>query len=142
MAETCVLTARYVVCMDDEGTVYSPGFIEIEGSLIKSVGSITEIPEGERVDYGNAALIPGLLNSHNHMAMSLMRGVADDLPLEEWLEDHIWPLEGKFVSPEYIHDGTLLSAVEMLKSGTTFTTDMYFFEDDAARACRKAGSWA
>jgi len=139
MANRLLLTARYVVCMDTDGTVFSPGYVKIEDKQIRSAGPIEDIPEGDRIDYGNAAIIPGLLNSHNHVAMSLMRGVADDLPLDDWLQNHIWPLEGKFVSPEYIHDGTLLSAIEMLKSGTTFTTDMYFFEDDAARACSQAG---
>lgn len=126
--------------MDEKGTVLSPGYVEIEGNKIKSIGHQSEVPATkERIDYGNAGIIPGLLNSHNHMAMSLMRGVADDLPLDDWLENHIWPLEGRFLSPEYIYDGTLLSVVEMLKSGTTFTTDMYFFEDEVARACTQAG---
>lgn len=138
MGDNLILSARYVVTMDGDGTVYSPGYVEVDGMLIKSTGPNESAPEGKRISYGNAAIIPGLINSHNHLAMSLMRGVADDIPLEEWLQNHIWPLEGKFLSPEYIYDGTLLSAVEMLKSGTTFTTDMYFFEDDVARACKRA----
>jgi 5-methylthioadenosine/S-adenosylhomocysteine deaminase len=85
------------------------------------------------------ALIPGLVNAHTHAAMSLMRGVADDLPLKSWLEDYIWPLEARFLSPEFVHDGTLLGAAEMLRGGVTCCNDMYFYPDAAARACEAAG---
>lgn len=138
--DTHVLTADYVVAMDEEGAVYSPGYVEIDEGKIKSVGQADNAPQSFRqMDYGNAAIIPGLINSHNHVAMSLMRGVADDLPLDDWLEKHIWPLEGKFVTADYVYAGSLLSAVEMLKSGTTLTSDMYFFEDKVAEACVDAG---
>lgn len=139
MSKKVVLTARYVVCMDDNGSVYSPGYVEIENTLIKSVGSIEKIPEGERIDYGNAAIIPGLLNCHNHAAMTLLRGIVDDIPLDEWLNDYIWPLEARFLSPGFIRVGTMLAATEMLKGGTTFFADMYFFADEVAAAARQAG---
>jgi len=135
-----VLTARYVVTMDDALRVYSPGYVALRQDTIASVGGLEDAPESAgRIDYGDAAIIPGLINSHSHVAMSLMRGVADDLEVDEWLKNHIWPLEARFVSADYVHTGTLLSAVEMLKSGTTCFADMYFFEDAVAQACLEAG---
>jgi 5-methylthioadenosine/S-adenosylhomocysteine deaminase len=84
------------------------------------------------------ALIPGLINAHSHVAMSLFRGLADDLPLMEWLNDHIWPAEATWVSPEFVHDGTRLAVAEMLRGGTTCFNDMYFFPDETARAAAEA----
>jgi 5-methylthioadenosine/S-adenosylhomocysteine deaminase len=84
-------------------------------------------------------LIPGLINLHTHAAMTLMRGLADDLPLMTWLNDHIWPAELKHLSDAYVFDGTELAAAEMIRSGTTCFADMYFYHDVAARAARKAG---
>jgi 5-methylthioadenosine/S-adenosylhomocysteine deaminase len=85
------------------------------------------------------ALIPGLVNAHTHAAMTLMRGIADDIPLKTWLEQHIWPLEARFVSPEFVYDGTLLGAAEMLRGGVTCCNDMYFYPEAAARAYETAG---
>ena len=90
-------------------------------------------------DLPNHALIPGLVNAHTHAAMTLMRGVADDLPLKTWLEGHIWPLEARFVAPDFVYDGTLLGAAEMLRGGVTCCNDMYFYPDAAARAYETAG---
>jgi len=140
MQDAFVLTARYVVSMDDAATVYSPGCVEIKQGRIASVGSLEDVPQcPERIDYGNAAIIPGLINSHTHAAMSLLRGVADDLPLDDWLANHIWPLETKFLSPEFIRAGSRLAVLEMLKGGTTMFADMYFFEDEVAGAAKDAG---
>lgn len=139
-ADRFLLTARYVVSMDEEGTLYSPGYVAIQDSRIKSLGLVDDAPdEGKRIDYGNAAIIPGFINSHTHAAMALLRGVADDLPLDDWLDGHIWPLEAKFLSPEFIRAGTKLAAIEMLKGGTTLFADMYFFEDEVAAAARDVG---
>ena len=85
------------------------------------------------------ALIPGLVNLHGHAAMALLRGLADDMPLRQWLSDHIWPAEGRHVSDEFVHDGTLLAAAEMLRCGTTCFNDMYFFPEATARAALRAG---
>ena len=85
------------------------------------------------------ALIPGLVNLHCHAAMTLMRGIADDLPLMTWLQDHIWPAEGKHVSDEFCHDGSLLAMAEMLRAGATTVNDMYFFPEATARAALRAG---
>ena len=93
----------------------------------------------ERVVLGEHALIPGLVNAHTHAAMTLMRGLADDLPLMRWLEGHIWPAEKRHVSPQFVHDGTLLACAEMLRGGITCFNDMYFFPEAALRAALAAG---
>ena len=84
-------------------------------------------------------LIPGLVNAHTHAAMTLLRGLADDLPLKSWLRDHIWPAESRHVSAQFVHDGTLLACAEMLKGGTTCFNDMYFHPQAAAKAALAAG---
>jgi 5-methylthioadenosine/S-adenosylhomocysteine deaminase len=84
-------------------------------------------------------LIPGLVNTHTHAAMSLLRGLADDLPLTEWLNNHIWPAESRWVNEEFVHDGTQLAIAEMLRSGTTCFNDMYFYPDVSARVAAHAG---
>ncbi len=106
------------------------------------------LPDGEarkrfnpekRVVLEEHILIPGLVNLHTHAAMSLMRGLADDLPLMEWLQKHIWPAEAAHVSPQYVYDGTRLACAEMLLGGTTCFNDMYFFPDAAATAAAELG---
>jgi 5-methylthioadenosine/S-adenosylhomocysteine deaminase len=87
----------------------------------------------------NHILIPGLINAHTHAAMSLMRGLADDLPLMRWLEDHIWPAEAKHVSRQFVYDGTLLACAEMLRGGVTCFNDMYFFPEAAIEAALASG---
>ena len=84
------------------------------------------------------ALLPGLINTHGHAAMTLMRGLADDLPLMTWLNEHIWPTEAKWVSDEFVYDGSLIACAEMLRGGTTCFTDMYFFPEQVARAAEQA----
>ncbi|MBF0319432.1 MAG: amidohydrolase family protein [Nitrospirae bacterium] len=85
------------------------------------------------------AVLPGLINAHTHAAMVYFRGIADDLPLKEWLEGHIWPAEGKWLSEEFVGDATILACCEMLKAGITTYKDMYFFGDSSARAAKKMG---
>ena len=87
----------------------------------------------------NHILIPGLVNLHTHAAMALLRGLADDLPLMDWLQHHIWPAEAKHVSPQFVYDGTLLACAEMLRGGVTCFNDMYFFPQAAAKAALKLG---
>ena len=79
-------------------------------------------------------LIPGLVNLHTHAAMTLLRGLADDKELMDWLRNHIWPVEARMVSPAFVHDGTLLACAEMLRGGITCFADMYFFPEAAAQA--------
>src|SRR4030095_4925401 len=81
----------------------------------------------ETVELPTHVLMPGLVNAHAHSAMTLLRGIADDLPLKAWLEEHIWPREGRHVSPEFVRDGTLVACAEMLAGGITCCNDMYFY---------------
>ncbi len=87
----------------------------------------------------NCAIFPGLINTHTHLPMVYFRGLADDLPLIDWLKNHIWPAESKWLSEEFVYDATLLAAAEMIKSGVTFSNDMYFYSDKIAEAVCKAG---
>jgi 5-methylthioadenosine/S-adenosylhomocysteine deaminase len=93
----------------------------------------------EEVALQSHALIPGLVNAHTHAAMSLMRGLADDLPLMRWLQEHIWPAESRHVSPEFVADGTRLACAEMLRGGITCFNDMYFFPEASLDAALAAG---
>jgi 5-methylthioadenosine/S-adenosylhomocysteine deaminase len=95
--------------------------------------------EYERISLPEHALIPGLVNTHTHAAMTLMRGLADDLPLMRWLEEHVWPAEKRHVSAEFVRDGTLLACAEMLRGGITCFNDMYFFPEAALEAALEAG---
>lgn len=98
-----------------------------------------EYSSREQLKLPTHVLLPGLVNAHTHAAMSLLRGSADDITLTAWLEDHIWPREKAFLSPDFVHDGTLLAAVEMLCGGVTCCNDQYFFPDAAARAYAASG---
>ena len=138
-----ILHADWVIPIDDNNQVLENHSVVIDGDSIVEVlptplcrqrysaAEITELPEH--------VLIPGLINLHTHAAMSLMRGMADDLPLQEWLENHIWPTEAKHINRQFVYDGTLLAAAEMLKSGTTYFNDMYFFPDEVAKAAIAVG---
>ena len=87
----------------------------------------------------NHVLIPGLVNAHGHIPMALLRGIADDMPLKQWLEERIWPLEGRFVSAEFVKQGAQLAVAEMISSGTTCFSDMYFFPEEVAKVTISAG---
>ena len=93
----------------------------------------------DHVELPGHVLMPGLVNAHGHAGMTLLRGYADDMSLASWLNDKIWPLEARWVSPEFVRDGTDIAAAEMLLSGITTTSDMYFFPDIAAQSLRTAG---
>jgi len=120
-----------------------------EHCIIIDDGRITDIlPSAEISDlytasvektYNQHLLMPGLINAHTHSPMSLFRGIADDLHLEDWLHNHIWPAEAKWISEEFVHDGTQLAIAEMLRSGTTCFNDMYFFPEVTARLARDIG---
>ena len=90
-------------------------------------------------DHRSGILLPGLINSHTHLAMNLLRGFADDTPLEEWLQEHIWPTEAAHMSTDFVRDGTQLALAESLLNGVTTVNDMYFFPDQVAKTCRDAG---
>ncbi len=106
--------------------------------LIPSSDASKKYQANVTLDLNQHALIPGLVNTHTHLAMSLFRGLADDLPLMEWLNGHIWPAEATWVSPEFVHDGSRLAISEMLRGGTTAFNDMYFFPDETAQVAAEA----
>ena len=111
-----------------------------KGSVLVENDKIVEITEkidsysaDEVINGEKKVLMPGLVNTHTHLSMTLMRGLADDLPLETWLNNHIWPVEAN-LTEENCYAGALLACVEMIKSGTTTFNDMYFFMDDVAKS--------
>ncbi len=130
-----------VVTMDAAGRVLPEGAVAIRGERIVSILEAGETlpPARETLEAAGQLVIPGLVNAHGHAAMTLLRGIADDLKLLEWLQGHIFPAESKNVSPDFVYWGTLLGCIEMARSGTTTYVDMYMFEEDAARATERAG---
>jgi 5-methylthioadenosine/S-adenosylhomocysteine deaminase len=93
----------------------------------------------EKIDASNCIIIPGLINMHSHLPMTYFRGLADDLPLNIWLQQYIWPLEAKLINPQFVYDATLHSAAEMIKNGISTANDMYFCMNSIADACSKVG---
>ncbi len=140
-AERLLITGGTVVVMDDAGTILEGGAVLIEGDRIVGLfdRAAPRPPDVPVLDATGQLVIPGLVNTHGHAAMSLLRGLADDLPLMTWLEENIFPAEAALVAPEFVYWATLLASIEMLKSGTTTFTDMYYFREEAARATIKAG---
>ncbi len=136
------IDAPWIVPVEPAGALKDHALIVNGGAIIALVlaaEAAREYAPREHVVLANHIVLPGLVNAHTHGAMSLMRGIADDVPLQPWLTDHIWPREGRFVSEEFVHDGTLLAAVEMLRGGVTCCNDMYFHPQAAARAYQAAG---
>jgi 5-methylthioadenosine/S-adenosylhomocysteine deaminase len=138
-----LIEARWIVPVEPAGTVLEAHSIAIRESDIVAIGPSAEIAaryrSDERVVLNEHLLIPGLVNLHTHAAMALMRGLADDLALMDWLRNHIWPAETQLVSPAFVRDGTLLACAEMLRGGITCFSDMYFFPQAAAQAVLEAG---
>jgi 5-methylthioadenosine/S-adenosylhomocysteine deaminase len=137
-----VIHARWIVPVEPAGVLADHALVADRGDIVALVPSAQadrDYVAATRVELPTHVLIPGLVNAHTHAAMNLLRGIADDVPLKVWLTQHIWPREGRFVSPEFVHDGTLLAAAEMLRGGVTCAADMYFFPDAAARAYEAAG---
>jgi 5-methylthioadenosine/S-adenosylhomocysteine deaminase len=138
-----LIHAGWVIPVEPDHTCLEHHSIAIHNGRIVAVLPTTECGHRymarETVELPQHALIPGLVNAHTHAAMSLFRGLADDLPLMEWLTRHIWPAEARWVSAEFVFEGTQLAIAEMLKSGTTCFNDMYFFPEAAAQAASDAG---
>lgn len=136
------IDARFVIPVEPAGTLIDHALVVDAGRIAALVPFATadrDYAPRERVALPDHALIPGLVNAHCHAAMTLLRGVADDVPLKAWLEEHIWPREARFVAPDFVHDGTLLASAEMLRAGITCCNDMYFYPDAAAQAYEEAG---
>jgi 5-methylthioadenosine/S-adenosylhomocysteine deaminase len=138
-----IWSARYVVTMDGERRVIDNGAVAVQGERIAAVGKRTDIDRkfrtNKRLDLAEGLIAPGLINAHTHAPMSLFRGLADDVRLQEWLEKYIFPAEANHVSPEFVRAGTRLACLEMALAGTTTFADMYYFEDVIAEATAEAG---
>lgn len=138
-----IIRADYLLPMDEKLSVIKNGALAIHGKKILDVDTYDAISKkysSENVINGaNRVVIPGLINTHTHAAMVYFRGIADDLPLKEWLEEHIWPAEKKWLSSEFVADATELACLEMLKAGITTYNDMYFFENASAISIKKLG---
>ena len=138
-----ILHARWVIPVQPSREVLADHSLVIhEGrirALLPSAVARRDFRGLEEVELPRHALVPGFINAHCHAAMSLLRGIADDLPLKTWLEDHIWPAEARWADREFVRDGSLLAAAEMLLGGTTCFNDMYFFPDETAAAAVEAG---
>ena len=122
--------------LGDHAVAVREGRIE---AVLPAGEAAAAFPGRRTVDLPGHALIPGLINAHTHAAMALMRGLADDLPLMRWLQEHIWPAEQKHVSPDFVRDGTLLACAEMLRGGVTCFNDMYFFPEASLEAAVSVG---
>lgn len=138
-----LISARWIIPVIPEGQVFEDCSVAIQGgdiiSLLPTAEARRKYAPRQHVDLSNHVLIPGLINAHGHAAMTLLRGFADDYPLKTWLEQHIWPAEMRWVSEEFVQDGTELAIAEMIRSGTSCFSDMYFFPENAAKAANHAG---
>ncbi len=132
-----------VLTMDEEMHQFEPGAVAVRGDSILAVGSEAEIrllySGSQIIDCGGKVLMPGLVNAHTHVPMTLLRGLADDLRLDVWLMGYMMPVEREFVSPEFVRLGTQLACAELIRTGVTCFADMYYFEEDVAKATAEAG---
>ncbi len=138
-----LISARWVIpvepstrALENHAVVFQNGEIL---DLLPTENALKKYPNALQIDRPNHAFIPGLINSHTHAAMNLFKGLADDLPLMDWLQNHIWPAEAKWVDAEFMRDGVELAIAEMLLSGTTCFNDMYFYPDIVATTAQEAG---
>ena len=143
MASETLLRPRWIIPVEPAGAVLEDHSVALRDGVIEAIvpdsAATARFSSYACVELGEHVLIPGLVNAHTHAAMSLMRGLADDLPLMRWLEEHIWPAEAKHVSPAFVKDGSLLACAEMLRGGVTCFNDMYFFPEATLEAALEAG---
>ena len=138
-----LISAGWVVPVEPHGVVLEDHAVAVRDGRIVALGPRVELAArfepGERVNRPEAILLPGLVNAHTHNPMTLMRGVADDLPLHDWLTGHIWPIEGAVMGPAFVADGVELAVAEMLRGGTTCCNESYFFPDVQAATYARLG---
>ncbi len=138
-----LLVNANVLSMDEQFHQYNPGAVAVSGNSIVAVGSQSSIEaeysSAQKIDCGGKVLMPGLINAHTHVPMTLLRGLADDLRLDVWLMGYMMPVEREFVSPDFVRLGTQLACAEMIRSGVTTFNDMYYFEEDIAKATAEVG---
>jgi 5-methylthioadenosine/S-adenosylhomocysteine deaminase len=138
-----IIEGDYVVTMDEAGTIIEGGAVAVDAGLIVAVGSAAEIAQryaaNTRLDGTGRVVMPGLINGHSHAAMTLLRGVADDLDLMDWLQNYIFPAEVEFVDEAFVRIGTTLACWEMIRGGTTTFVDMYYYPDTIAEVVEDCG---
>jgi 5-methylthioadenosine/S-adenosylhomocysteine deaminase len=138
-----ILHNAFVVCLDEGFHLYPRGAVAVRGPEIVAVGEASDVTRrfeaADTVDCGGRALLPGLVNAHTHVPMTLMRGMADDRRLDVWLLGYVMPVEREFVSPDIVRLGTLIACAEMIRGGVTCFADMYYFEEAVAAATAEAG---
>lgn len=142
-AVDCIISAKWILPIVPVGKVFHDCSLIVHQGCIEAIhptdGVLQAYFPGRHITLPHHVLMPGLVNSHTHAAMSLLRGYADDLPLTLWLKDHIWPAEKRWVDAQFVRDGTQLALADMLRTGTTCFSDMYFFPDITAAAVHQAG---
>ncbi len=142
MQNTHQINARWIITVDNENTVLENHALIIQNDIILDI-----LPQADAIKYkpeqvsdlNEHAIFPGFINAHTHAAMSLLKGLADDIPLQEWLNEHIWPAETALADEDFVNDGTELAIAEMIKSGTTCFNDMYFFINKTAEVVIQSG---
>ncbi len=138
-----LIEAGFVVPVEPHAVVLTDHAVVVQGSVVLAVLPIAEararFDAAEIVSRPDAALMPGLVNAHAHNPMTLLRGIADDMPLKAWLQQHIWPIEAAVMGPDYVADGVTLAIAEMLRGGTTCCNENYFFPDVQAATYKRHG---
>jgi len=137
-----LLIPTWIICVNETFDVLTDHVLIIKNNLIQAIKPIEDIDQSAFdvvIDLAGQALLPGFINTHTHSAMSLMRGVADDLALMDWLTNHIWPIESQHINTQFVQDGTELAIAEMIRSGTTCMNDMYFYPDITGKVCQQLG---
>lgn len=138
-----LLTNAILLVMDEDYNMYEPGALAVKGDSILAAGPEAEIKKEytakETIDCGGKVLMPGLVNAHTHAAMTLLRGLADDLRLDVWLLGYIMPVEREFVNPDFVHLGTAIACAEYIRTGITSFADMYYFEEQVAETVSEVG---
>jgi len=135
-----IFRSQSLVTCNADHAVFDDAFLAIDGSKIVDVGPWKKRPRSFRIeDTGSSLIMPGLLNLHTHLPMTLFRGMAEDVELQTWLEKFIFPAEKKFLSPSFVRLGTQLAACELIRHGITYIADMYFYENEIAKVLDQAG---
>jgi 5-methylthioadenosine/S-adenosylhomocysteine deaminase len=138
-----IFTNALVLTMNSSLTHFHDGAVVVEGDSITSIGHTSEILKSytsdEIINCQGNVLMPGLVNIHTHLPMNMLRGLADDLRLDVWLQGYVWPVEHEFVTPEFVRLGTQIACTELIRSGVTCFADMYFFEDTVAEVAAEFG---
>ena len=138
-----IIKGKYVLPMNEKMSVIEDGAVVVVDNIIKEVGLSKDIEQKfvvkKVIDVGFGIVMPGMINTHTHSAMAYFRGLADDLPLHDWLEKHIWPTEAEYIQSEFVKESTELACLEMIRAGVTCFNDMYFFEEETGEMAEKAG---